>query len=97
MDVYHTIIRPLVTEKSSFQARQTFEGRGGTYSFEVNAEANKAQIKDAVEKIYGVRVLDVRTSSRPGKLRRYRWKYGRTRQIKKAVIAVDADSHIDLF
>ena len=97
MDVYHTVIRPLVTEKSSYQARLSAEGRGGTYSFEVHPEANKAQIKDAVEKIYGVKVLDVRTSNRPGKLRRYRWRYGRTRQVKKAIITVDADSHIDLF
>ena len=97
MDIYHTVIRPLVTEKSSFQARQSGAERGGTYSFEVHPEANKVQIRDAVEKIYGVKVLDVRTSNRPGKLRRYRFKFGRTRQIKKAIITVDRDSHIDLF
>jgi ribosomal protein L23 len=39
----------------------------------------------------------VRTSNRPGKLRRFRYRYGRTRQTKKAVITVDRDSHIDLF
>ncbi len=97
MDIYHTVIRPLVTEKSTHQARQSAADRGGTYSFEVHFQANKAQIKDAVEKIYGVRVLDVRTSNRPGKLRRFRFKYGRTRQTKKAVVMVDRDSHIDLF
>lgn len=97
MDIYHTVIRPLITEKSSFQARQGDEHRGGTYSFEVHSKANKIQIKDAVEKIYGVKVLDVRTSNRPGKIRRYRFKSGRTRQIKKAIITVDHDSHIDLF
>ena len=97
MDTYHTIIRPLVTEKSTYQARQTGKGHGGAYSFEVHPDANKAQIKDAVEKIYGVKVLDVRTSSRPGKLRRFRFKYGRTRQTKKAVVTVDRDSHIELF
>ena len=97
MDIYHTIIRPLVTEKSSYQSRQSGGTRGGTYSFEVHPEANKLQIKDAVEKIYGVKVLDVRTSNRPGKLRRFRYKTGRTRTIKKAVITVDHDSHIDLF
>ncbi len=97
MDIYHTIIRPLVTEKSTYQARLVSEDRGGTYSFEVHPLANKSQVKDAVEKIYGVEVLDVRTSNRPGKLRRYRYKYGRTRQTKKAVITVHKDSHIDLF
>ncbi|MFH1745799.1 MAG: 50S ribosomal protein L23 [Planctomycetota bacterium] len=97
MDLYHTIIRPLVTEKSSHQARQVTQMRGGSYSFEVHPTANKVQIKDAVEKIYGVKVLDVRTSNRPGKLRRFRFKIGRTRQIKKAIVTVDHDSHIDLF
>lgn len=97
MDLYHTIIRPLVTEQSSFQARQGAGQRGGTYSFEVHPTANKAQIKDAVEKIYAVKVLSVRTSNRPGKLRRFRYKVGRTRQIKKAIVTVDHDSHIDLF
>ncbi|MBU0637498.1 MAG: 50S ribosomal protein L23 [Planctomycetes bacterium] len=97
MDIYHTIIRPLVTEKSSFQAGQSGKERGGAYSFEVHPEANKAQVRDAVEKIYGVKVLKVRTSSRPGKLRRFRYKTGRTSQTKKAVVVVDPDSHIDLF
>jgi large subunit ribosomal protein L23 len=97
MDIYHTIIRPLITEKSTHQSRQTAKGHGGTYSFEVHPLANKSQIKEAVEKIYGVNVMDVRTSNRPGKLRRYRYKIGRTRQTKKAVVTVDRESHIDLF
>lgn len=97
MDIYHTIIRPLVTEKSTHQSRETTKVAGGTYSFEVHPLANKTQIKDAVEKIYGVSVMDVRTSNRPGKVRRYRFRFGRTRQTKKAVVALDKDSHIDLF
>lgn len=97
MDIYHTIIRPLVTEKSSFQATQATAKHGGSYSFEVHPEANKAQIKDAVEKIYGVKVMQVRTSNRPGKVRRFRYKYGTTRQTKKAIVVLDQDSHIDLF
>ena len=97
MDIYHTVIRPLVTEKSTHQASQSGPGRGGAYSFEVHPEANKAQIKDAVEKIYGVKVLTVRTSNKLGKMRRFRWRFGRTRQTKKAVLVVYPDSHIDLF
>jgi large subunit ribosomal protein L23 len=97
MDIYHTVIRPLVTEKSTYQARQAGQGRGGTYSFEVHLLANKAQIRDAVEKIYGVKVVDVRTSIRAGKPRRFRYAFGRTRQTKKAVVTVDENSHIDLF
>lgn len=97
MDIYHTVIRPLVTEKSTHQSRQETAVHGGTYTFEVHPLANKTEVKDAVEKIYGVRVLDVRTSNRPGKVRRFRFKYGRTRQTKKAIVTVDKDSHIDLF
>lgn len=97
MDIYHTIIRPLVTEKSSHQARSSSEQRGGAYSFEVHLDANKAQIRNAVEKIYGVKVLDVRTLNRAGKLRRYRFRYGQTRSTKKAVVVLAPDSHIDLF
>ena len=97
MDLYHTIVRPLVTEKSTHQSTQHSTKRGGAYSFEVHPEANKAQIRDAVEKIYGVRVMDVRTSNKKGKLRRFRYRFGRTRQTKKAVVVLDRDSHIDLF
>lgn len=97
MDIYNTVIRPLVTEKTTHQARGSSEKRGGAYSFEVHPEANKAQIRDAIEKIYGVRILSVRTANKMGKLRRYRLRFGRTRQTKKAVVTVDRDSHIDLF
>lgn len=97
MDIYHIVIRPLVTEKSTHQARQNTQAHGGTYSFEVHPLANKAEIKDAVEKIYGVKVMDVRTSNRPGKVRRYRYRFGQTRQTKKAVVTVDKNSNIDLF
>jgi large subunit ribosomal protein L23 len=97
MDLYHTLIRPLVTEKTTHQSRQTSKAAGGSFSFEVHPLANKTQIRDAVEKIYGVKVLDVRTSNRPGKVRRFRFKYGMTRQTKKAIVTVDKNSHIDLF
>lgn len=97
MDIYHTIIRPLVTEKTTHQANTTARGRGGAYSFEVHRNANKAQIRDAVEKIYGVKVLDVRTQNRSGKARRFRFRFGKTSDTKKAVVVVDPNSHIDLF
>jgi large subunit ribosomal protein L23 len=97
MDLYHVVIRPLVTEKSTHQATYNSDRRGGAYSFEVHPDANKAQVRDAVQKLYGVKVLDVRTSNKQGKLRRYRLRYGRTRQTKKAVVVVDPNSHIDLF
>ena len=97
MDLYHIVIRPLITEKSTHQAAHNTARRGGAYSFEVHPDANKMQIKDAVQKLYGVGVLSVRTSNKQGKRRRVRWRWGRTRQTKKAVVVVDPNSHIDLF
>lgn len=103
MDIYHIIRRPLVTEKGTHQSRQSFgatrsrAGRGGAYSFEVHPEAGKMEIKDAIEKIYGVKVEAVRTSTHAGKRRRYRYKTGVTRQWKRAVVVLKPDFHIDLF
>jgi large subunit ribosomal protein L23 len=97
MDLYHVIIRPLVTEKSTHQASHHSTARGGAYSFEVHPDARKGEIKDAITKLYGVHVLSVRTSNKQGKVRRYRWRWGQTRKTKKAVIVVDSNSHIDLF
>lgn len=97
MDLYHIVIRPLVTEKSTHQAATSSTRHGGAYSFEVHPDANKVQIQDAIEKLYGVKVLSVRTSNRQGKMRRYRWRWGRTRKTKKAVVILHRDSHIDLF
>lgn len=97
MDIYHTIIRPIITEKSTHQVRFHGERRGGAYAFEVHVDATKPQIRDAVEKIYGVKVRRVNTQLRSGKTRRYRLHLGQTRHTKKAVVILDRDSHIDLF
>ena len=69
----------------------------GAYSFEVNKKANKTQIKNAVEKIYNVRVQKVRTANCKGKYRRKGRTYGLTSSWKKAVVILDPDYHIDLF
>ena len=98
MDIYHTIVRPMVTEKTTHQSRQahpatqTKPDRGGTFTFEVHPEATKLQVRHAVERIYGVRVVSVRTSHRKGKQRRYRFKRGVTRSWKKASVVLRADS-----
>ncbi len=69
----------------------------GAYSFEVNKRANKIQIKNAVEKVYGVKVDKVRTSNRKGKQRRKGRAIGFTSSWKKAVVYLKPDHHIDLF
>ena len=65
MDNINVIIKPLVTEKSTHQ--QTTRN---AYAFQVHPGANKHQIKQAVEKLYNVKVIDVRTMNRKGKPRR---------------------------
>jgi len=92
MDDYNVIIRPLITEQGMHLASAK-----GAYSFEVNSKANKAQIRNAVEKIYGVKVVKVRTANRKGKYRRRGRAFGQTSNWKKAVVYLEPDFHIDLF
>lgn len=91
-EIYNILIRPLVTEKGAHLSKTR-----NAYAFEVAADANKAQIKQAVEKIYNVKVVDVRTANRKGKRRRAGRVYGTTRQWKKAVVVLHSEFHIDLF
>ena len=92
MDNYNVIIRPLVTEQGMH-----FANTKGVYSFEVNKKANKYEIRNAVEKIYSVKVCKVRTANRKGKYRRRGRTFGRTSSWKKAVVFLEPEYHIDLF
>ena len=92
MDNTNVIIKPLITEKSTHQ--QTTRN---AYAFQVHSGASKQQIKDAVEKIYEVKVVDVRTMNRKGKPRRSRYKISTTSDWKKAVVVLDENSRIELF
>ena len=92
MDDFNVIIKPLVTEQGMH-----FANVKGQYSFQVNKKANKTQIKNAVEKIYNVKVQKVRTANRPGKFRRRGRAMGQTPSWKKAIVYLDSDYHIDLF
>ena len=92
MDDINVIIKPLVTEKSTHQ--QTTRN---AYAFQVHPGANKQQIKDAVEKLYEVKVLDVRTMNRKGKPRRSRFKMTTTSAWKRAIVVLDENSRIELF
>jgi large subunit ribosomal protein L23 len=92
-----------VTEKGTHQSQQSHDltphkpARGGAYAFEVHPLASKPQIREAIEKIYSVKVMSVRTARRKGKPRRVRFKMGTTPEWKKAVVVLHSDSHIDLF
>ena len=92
MDNTNVIIKPLVTEKSTHQ--QTTRN---AYAFQVHPNANKQQIKQAVEKIYEVKVRDVRTMTRKGKPRRAKFRMTTTPDWKRAVVVLDENSRIELF
>ena len=92
MDNYGVIIRPLVTEQGMH-----FANVKGAYSFEVNKKSNKTEIKNAIEKIYNVKVSKVRTANRKGKVRRRGRNFGQASSWKKAVVYLESDYHIDLF
>ena len=92
MDDYEIIIKPLITEQTMH-----FANAKNSYSFEVNTKANKAQIKSAIERLYNVKVTDVRTANRKGKARRRGRFIGLKSDWKKAVVVLDEQFHIDLF
>ncbi|MGE5612321.1 MAG: 50S ribosomal protein L23 [Bacillota bacterium] len=92
MDNTNVIIKPLITEKSTHQQTAL-----NAYAFQVHPEADKAAIKRAVEQIYQVKVVDVRTLNRKGKPRRTRYRMTKTSDWKRAVVVLDENSRIDLF
>lgn len=92
MDDHEIVIRPLITEQSMH-----FANDKNAYSFEVNREANKNQIRNAVERLYSVKVTDVRVANRKGKPRRRGRFMGKKSDWKKAVIVLDEQYRIDLF
>ena len=92
MEDYEVIIRPLITEQGMH-----FANTKGAYSFEVHRQANKQQVKEAVEKLYSVKVDKVRTANRKGKLRGRGMRVGKTPDWKKAIVYLKRDYHIDLF
>jgi len=85
------IIRPVISEKSYALLA------ANKYTFRVHDDAHKTQIRQAVEEIFGVRVLDVRTARVNSKPKRRGWTTGKTRSWKKAVVQLHHDDHIELF
>ena len=92
MDKTNIIIKPLITEKSTHQ--QTTRN---AYAFQVHRDANKPEIKKAVERLYDVKVVEVRTMNRKGKPRRSRHKMTKTSDWKRAIVVLAEDSRIELF
>jgi large subunit ribosomal protein L23 len=85
--VYDVIVRPIITEQSMEQ------GDINKYAFEVSRDANKIEIKKAVEEIFGVKVLKVTTLNMQGKFKRTgRYPEGQRSSWKKAVVRLTEDS-----
>ena len=92
LEPYQVVLRPLITEKATHISE-----RHNAFTFEVNTLASKTEIKDAIETLFKVRVIDVRTQNRRGKPRRYRVKMGRMRNWKKAVVKLFSEDRIDFY
>jgi large subunit ribosomal protein L23 len=71
--------------------------RYNQYSFEINVLATKEDVRRAVEELFDVRVSKVRTQNRVGKSRRFRFRRGKTRSWKKAVVTLHDEHRIDFF
>ena len=93
MDHRDVIIAPVVSEKSYGLIDQN------AYTFTVHPDANKIEIRQAIESIFNVRVEKVNTLNRAGKRKRNRrsWTYGRRAATKRAVVTLVAGDTIDLF
>ncbi len=91
MEAGQVIIRPVVSEKTVALSE------AGKYTFRVHDRAHKTQIRQAVEELFGVKVLEVRTSSVKSKPKRRGQIAGRTRHWKKAIVQVREGDTIPIF
>ena len=89
---YDIIIRPVVTEKTSIQ-KDDFN----QVSFEVDRRANRVEIRRAIEKIFKVRVADVKTMQVKGKVKQRGRIVGKRKDWKKAIVKLMPGERIDFF
>jgi len=87
---YDVIVKPIITEKA------TMAGEANGVVFQVAPEANKPQIKDAVEALFGVKVKAVNTVVTKGKQKKFRGRPGRRSDVKKAYVMLEAGHAIDV-
>jgi large subunit ribosomal protein L23 len=92
METYEILRRPIVTEKTGLQSEHLHR-----YTFEVDVRANKRQIKDAVERVFNVKVQAVNVMNMRGKARRLGRLVGWTKDWKKAVVTLAPGQSIQLF
>ena len=85
------LLAPVISEKSYGLLD------ANKYTFEVHPDANKTQIKIAVEKVFSVKVTDVNTLNRQGKRKRTKGGFGRRKAIKRAIVTLRDGDRIDVF
>ena len=89
-DFYDIIRRPIITEKA------TMASENGTVAFEVSIKSTKNQIKNAIENLFNVKVNSVNTLIIKGKVKRFRGKLGKRRDLKKAYVTLAEGNTIDV-
>jgi len=94
LEPYQVILRPVVTEKSMEQSQ---DNDLNAYTFQVHQQASKDQIRQAIEELFEVRVVAVRTQKRHGKPRRHKTHLGHTKSWKKAIVKLHHEDHITFF
>ena len=87
---YDVIVAPVITEKA------TRVSENGQLVFKVRLDANKAEIKDAVQNIFGVKVTAVNTLIQKGKTKRFRGRPGKRSDVKKAFVTLAEGQSIDV-
>ena len=90
-DPRDVILAPIVSEKSYSLIDNN------AYTFMVHPDANKTEIRQAVEQIWGVKVVGVNTINRKGKSKRFRFTTGRRRDTKRAVVKLAPGDRIEIF
>ncbi|MBR9650858.1 50S ribosomal protein L23 [Thalassovita aquimarina] len=89
-ELYDVIRKPVITEKA------TMASENGAVVFEVAIDANKPQIKEAVESLFGVKVKAVNTTITKGKTKRFRGTLGKRKDVKKAYVTLAEGNTIDV-
>jgi large subunit ribosomal protein L23 len=87
---YDVIRKPIITEKA------TMASEANAVVFEVSIDANKPQIKEAIEGLFGVKVKAVNTTITKGKTKRFRGQLGKRKDVKKAYVTLEEGNTIDV-
>lgn len=87
---YDVIRKPVITEKA------TMASEANAVVFEVSIDSNKPQIKEAVENLFGVKVKAINTTITKGKVKKFRGRPGRRKDVKKAYVTLEEGNAIDV-